>query len=328
MSSEVVSIETYKAGTIGAIMTLEVPTCLRTTSFSEIMKLLSGKKWRSIHNVYVLDEKRKLQGVINLANTMQADHNLAADRIMQPITDFLRPTDFLEEAVYLAIKNDVEAVPVIDEDDHLVGAVTARMIIDILHGEHIEDALLTAGVRGNNRDILKLTTERTYLTVKSRAPWLVIGLLVGLLLGLITSWFEESLQGAIAIAYFIPVIAYVSGSVGNQTSAIAVRAMAMVKISYGNYLLKELAAGLSLGTIVGIVGGFGALLISQSGLIALSVGLSLVVASTLSSVLASFIPFIFKHFSIDPALGSGPIATAVLDVLSVVIYFFIATNLV
>lgn len=309
-------------------MTADVPVCLPTDDLMKIMKLLSSKKWRSIHNIYVVDEDDRLKGYINLASTMQSDHAVTAGQMMQSVTDFLRPDDFLEEAVYLAIKNDVEAVPVIDEHDHLVGAVTARMIIDILHSEHIEDALLTAGVRGKNRDIIKLATERTYLTVKSRAPWLVIGLLVGLLLGLITSWFEESLKDAIAIAYFIPVIAYVSGSVGNQTSAIAVRAMAMVKISYTSYLLKEFAAGISLGVIVGSVGSIGAFFISGSGLVALSVGLSLIVASTLSTVLASFIPFMFKHFKIDPALGSGPIATALLDVLSVVIYFFIATAIV
>ena len=314
--------------TISDIMTNEVPTCGPKDSLQSVFQLLSSKEWQSIHNVYVIDHERKLLGFVEIAKILQPNHTVPVVEVMQPVSDFLRPTDYLEEAVYLAIKNDVEAVPVLDNKERLAGAVTSKMIIDILHSEHIEDALLTVGVRSKKTNIVKLTSERTFLTVKSRAPWLVVGLLVGLFLGLITSFFEESLQDSIAIAYFIPVVAYVAGSVGNQTGAIAVRAIAMLRIRYGSYLMKEFFAGIVLGLIVGVVGALGAFLISRSSLIAIAVGLSLVIASTMATVLASLIPFVFKFFKKDPALGSGPIANAVLDVLSVIVYFFIATAIV
>jgi magnesium transporter len=166
------------------------------------------------------------------------------------------------------------------------------------------------------------------LVVQSRAPWLIVGLFVGLGLGLISSWFEESLQKTVALAYFIPVVAYIADSVGTQSEAIAVRALATVKLDYKGYLFKELLVGVTLGVLMGLIGGLGATLIGKSLQIGLVVGLSLFVASAVASVVASLLPILFKISGKDPALGSGPLATALQDVISVIIYFAFAITLI
>lgn len=317
--------EIYIAESVGSVMSTNVPTCRPTDSFGQILKFVSTKSWDSIRNVYVTDSSNKLLGFIDMAAIIQSNHETLAEEFMQPPKVFLKPDEDQEKAVFIAVKDDLIGIPVVDEEGKFLGAITAHKIIDIMHKEHIEDTLLIAGIRGKGPHIVKLATERTGLIVKTRAPWLFIGLLVGLGLGLVSSWFEESLQKTVAIAYFIPVVAYIADSVGTQSEAITVRALATLKINSWRYLLKELLVGLIIGSLMGLLGGLGATLISQSAAIGLVVGLTLLAASTIASVLASLLPITFKLFGKDPALGSGPLATALQDVISVIIYFLFAT---
>ena len=316
--------QTYEPESIGSIMSTKIPTCRPNDNFSQILHNLSTKSWDAIRNVYVVDENKKLLGFIDMATTVQPDSGVSGETWMQPAKVFLLPDEDQEKAVFLAVKNDIVTIPVINEDGQLLGAIAANTIIDVMHQQHIEDALLTAGIRGKGTSIVKLASERTGLIVKSRIPWLIIGLLVGLGLGLISSWFEESLQKSIALAYFLPVVAYIADSVGTQSEAIAVRALATLKLAYWRYLLNELFVGIILGSLLGIIGGLGAMLISKSVEIGVVVALSLFVASTIASILASLLPIVFKVLGKDPALGSGPLATALQDVISVVIYFLFA----
>lgn len=314
----------YPDESVGSIMSTAIPTCRIDDSLSDILHSLSVKEWVSIRNVYVVDKQKKLLGVIDLARLIQSDHKVKAHAIMQASLLYLHPEADQEKAVFMAVKEDVVTMPVIDHEGHLLGAVTAHTIIDIMHAEHIEDSLLTAGMRRGKSKIFKLATERTGLIVKARAPWLIFGLAVGLGLGLISSFFEAKLQEVVALAYFIPVVAYIADSVGTQTEAIAVRALATMKVGIGRYLAKELLVGLVLGATMGVLGGLGAWFISQSAGIGLVVALSLFCASSLAAVLAAAIPIIFRAVGKDPALGSGPLATALQDVISVVIYFIFA----
>lgn len=312
--------------TIGAVMSSNVPTCGPQTKLSDILRQLATQHWDSVRNVYVIDSNHTLLGFIDMAALIQSDHDVRAKDLMRVPEDILHPNDDQETAVFLAVKDNDVTLPVVDDKGRFQGTVTARSIINIMHTEHIEDALLASGVRrgAGGASITRLATERTSLIVRSRAPWLMVGLVAGLGLGLISSFFEESLQETVALAYFIPVVAYIADSVGTQSEAIAVRALATLKIQHTRYLLKELLVGVSLGLIVGVLGGIGASLIGQSGKIGVVVGLSLFVASTAAAVLASLIPIFFKARGKDPALASGPLATAIQDVLSVIIYFSLA----
>lgn len=314
--------------TVGSIMSTNIPTCRAHDTRENIMQILRSKEWDTIHDIYVIDANDKLHGSIPLNVLLQAKNHASATSLMRHVEFFINPDDDQEKAVFLALKNDVARIVVVDNMNHFLGVVTSHTMINVMHDEHIEDTLITAGIHGKQSEITKLATSRIALLVEARAPWLLMGLLAGLGLGLISSWFEASLTKTVAIAYFIPVVAYIADSVGTQSEAIAVRALATTKINYATYLLKELAVGIMLGIIVGLLGGAGAIFIAKSVTIGFVVGLSLLVASTIASVLASLIPIIFKALKKDPALGSGPLATALQDVISVLVYFLFAVTLI
>jgi magnesium transporter len=318
----------YGAETVNSIMSKNVPTCRLDDTQGTLMSIISSRKWASVHNIYVLSEMGKLKGIIGLDKLLRAARSTKAEDLMTNPKVVLHPGDDQEKAVFEAIKTDIIAAPVTDEGDHFLGAVTAYHIIDVMHEEHVEDTLITAGFHGKASHIMKLASERTLLIVRNRAPWLVFGLAVGLGLGIISSFFEDQLKANVAIAYFIPVVAYIADSVGTQSEAIAIRALATLKINDAVYLAKEIVVGLVLGVLMGVLGGIGAYLIAGSAAIGFAVGLSLLVASFIAAALASAIPMTFKMLGKDPALGSGPLATAIQDVISIVIYFVFASWLV
>lgn len=321
---------TYAAESIGSIMSLDVPIFTEDIPLHDMLHHITKKSWDSIRNAYIVDDEGRLLGVIDLASLIHPDHAAKASELMKTVTDVLHPDEDQEKAVFLAVKDNDVVLPVVDSRHVLLGAVTARNIIGVMHSEHIEDALLASGVRkvGRGLQIAKLATARTGLIVKLRTPWLVVGLTAGLGLGLISSFFEDSLQKTVALAYFIPVVAYIADSVGTQSEAIAVRALATMKVKYTAYLLKEFLVGITLGALVGVMGMVGAFIIGRSLMLGVVVGLSLFVASTIAAVLAALIPIAFKARGKDPALGSGPLATALQDVISVVIYFLFAALLI
>lgn len=314
----------YKEETIGRLMSTNVPICAPETPYEEVIHRVLHHTWDTAHDVYVVDKNHRLVGVIDVAKSNN-NANTAKD-VMRPPHATLMPQDDQEKAVYYAIKDNVVAIPVVNTTGKLIGVVTSHAIIDVMHQEHIEDALLSVGIRRRDAgDILQRVSDGIGLSVRARAPWLIIGTVAGLGLSLLTSQFEESLQSSIAIAYFIPVIAYVAGSIGAQSSAIAVRSLALVKINPAAYIGREFATGTCLGTIVGALGFAGAWLISQSFIVAVVVALSLFLTGIIATAIAALIPIILKYFNKDPAQGSGPIATAALDIASIFLYFVIAS---
>lgn len=318
----------YPPETVGSRMSTKLPVCKPDDTFESILASLSDDGWQSTRNIYVLGPHRKLLGYIDVGDLMRTKPGTKASALMQEATVTLHPHADQEKAIFLAAKDDVVTIPVTDHDGRFLGTITAHTIIDIMHEEHMEDALMSAGIRGKGSDIVKLATSRAGRVFTTRAPWLVLGMVFGLSLGFIASLFEETLSSSIALAYFIPVVAYIADSVGTQSSAIAVRALATLKLNYLMYASKELVVGVLLGAMLGTLGGLGALLISRAPDVALAVGIALFAASTVATTLASFIPFLFKKLGKDPALGSGPLATALQDVISVAIYFMVAIAIV
>lgn len=311
----------YAPETIGSIMSVRVPTCHPTESFHDIVSTLSQSNWDDIDHVYVVDAKRTLLGHIDIASLMQSKSSVQARSLQQPIGVSLRPEADQETAVALSLEHDVDAIAVTDAHGIFVGAVTAKAIIDVMHEEHLEDVLISAGLHGRRAHIVKLATARLGSVLKSRAPWLLMGVVVGLGLGVISSWFEGALKSSIALAYFIPVVTYIADSVGTQSEAITIRALAVIKVRTSVYIIRELAIGILLGLALGVIGGVGAVIISGSVKIGWVVGLSLLSASAVACLIASCIPLYFRRIGKDPALGSGPLATAIQDIVSVVIYF-------
>ena len=317
---------TYAPASVGNLLSVDVPVHVPSvTCATVIAELAKDVDWDDIHHIYIVDEHQKFLGYVPLSTAIKSPRTTQLKQIMQKAPAVLHVDADQEEAVFEAVRTDMDAIPVIDDKGRLKGVVTAAAILDVMHSEHIEDVLFATGIRRSGEtNFVKLASARLLPVLRSRAPWLIAGSLVGISLGLVSSQFEATLEKTLALAYFIPVIAYIADSVGTQSEAITVRALATLKLNYTTYLLREIAIGFMLGAILGVMGSVGSWLIGGDPAVALVVGLSLVTASTLATGLAALVPILFKAAGKDPALGSGPIATALQDILSIVVYFIFA----
>jgi magnesium transporter len=313
-------------GPIRSITSTEVPTCQPEDTPRTVLNQLVGRTWESADTVYVLSGE-KLVGRLDITNLLRSTDDIPISQLMETASAQLQHSTDREHAIVLAIEEDTDEIPVVDSAGRLIGAVTSQAIIDTMHRAHFEDLLLRAGVQKTGGQIIDDSSARVRTAVRSRAPWLLFGLVAGLLLSVISSQFEATMQETIALAFFPPVIAYIADSVGTQSEAIAIRAFAIADVDYGSYIQQELLVGIVLGTMIGILGGIGATVIATSSQIGFVVGLSLFVSSTVANVLASLIPIGFILLDTDPALGSGPLATALQDAFSIVIYFLLALTL-
>ncbi len=310
--------------TVGNAASQTIPICHANDSVKKVLALLSAKIWDDMHYVYVLSEDEKLIGMISIAKLLQAPENFIVQNLAETAPATLPPHYDQEKAVYEALKYDVDSLPVVDKDNRLIGVVTAKSLIDIMHQEHIEDVLIATGIRHKNTNVTKLATANLWTVLISRAPWLMVGGIMGIVLGLISSQFSDKLEESIALAFFVPVVAYIADSVGTQSEAITVRALATLKLNHYVYVIREIIIGFLLGIMLGLIGLFGAGLVSNSIAIGIVVGLALLAATTTASALAALVPITFKILGKDPALASGPLATALQDTISILIYFVFA----
>jgi magnesium transporter len=313
-------------GTVGAITSTAVPTCRPDETGAAVLNRLVGRRWDSADTVSVVEDGR-LRGRFDVADLLASADGTPVREFAEPARARLRPDADRERAVVLAIRWDRDDLPVVDADGRFVGAVTAGTIVDVMHHEHVEDVLLGAGIRADGPGLRGLASGDVRDAVRRRVPWLLFGLGVGLRRSLVTSRFEATLRGAVAVAFFVLVVASIADSVGTQSEAIAVRALAVADVDYGAYLLRELAVGLAVGALLGALGGVGAAVVAGTPRIGVVVALSLFVSSVAATVLASLVPIGFATLDVDPALGSGPLATAIQDLLSIVVYVLLATAL-
>lgn len=163
---------------------------------------------------------------------------------------------------------------------------------------------------------------------RDRFPWLVLGLIGGLFTTLIISKYENILSGDVRLAFFIPIIVYMSGAVGTQTETIYIRHIRKKDGDFMQYILKETALGLSLGAFFGLAIGFFAFYWLDSFSVGLTVGLTMFLNLTLAPILSIIVPTILYKEHNDPALGSGPLATIIEDLISLLIYFALASVII
>lgn len=167
--------------------------------------------------------------------------------------------------------------------------------------------------------------EKLISLLKERFPWLLVGLLGGILSIIIISHFEEILSKNISLAFFLPMIVYMSDAIGSQTETIYIRNLAKFKDNFFKYLFKEILVGISFGTIFGFLITLFALFWFKSEVIATSVGLAMFINASIAPVVALTVAEILYKERTDPALGAGPFTTIVQDLISLSIYLFIAT---
>ncbi|MBI2040080.1 magnesium transporter [Candidatus Microgenomates bacterium] len=177
-----------------------------------------------------------------------------------------------------------------------------------------------------HRILLKkeLVTARFFDLIRLRLPWLIVGLFGGAIAGIIVSRFELSLRENVSLAFFIPIVAYMSDAIGTQTETIFIRALTDLKFNIPRYITRELVIGATMGSVIGVVAGVFGYILSNSLAVGQVVGISLFLSMTIATALACITPLLLRKLKNDPAVGSGPFTTALQDVVSLTIYFLVA----
>lgn len=313
--------------TVATVLSTRVLTCGPRDTLQDVFHTVAREPLDDITSAFVVEDGR-LVGVFDVAGTESRDPATPAADLASSEGPTIGPGADREQAVWLALDHDVTALAVTDEDGRFLGALTPRILMHVMHEEHLEDALLVSGLRGRGSHIITLATANVRAILRSRAPWLLVGTVMGLGLGFVSSLFEHTLRESVAVAYFVPVVAYIADSVGAQSEGITVRALATIKLRYPLYLARELAVGVLLGVVIGLFGGLGAALIAGEADIGAAVGLALLCGCTVAAFIGSALPIAARALGADPAVVSGPLATAIQDALTVVIYFLFAVLLV
>lgn len=305
-----------------------VPTARASETVRAVLARLPGHAYDYAGSVYVLDDAARLLGMAHMAQLLAASPEqtiLAAAR-----TDFpeVFPETDQEAVASLAIVHGLTAVPVVDRERRLVGVVPPDALFHVLRREHVEDLHRLAGIRRETLRARNAMEAPPMRRARDRLPWLLVGLAGSMLATLVMSWFEAALHAKLAIAFFVPAIVYLADAVGTQSEAIAVRGLSLSNTPVRDLIGGELRTGLLIGLSLGALTLPFTWLVFGDWQLAFAVALSLVIAASVATTIGLGFPWLLARLGKDPAYGSGPIATIIQDVLSLIIYFTIATLLV
>lgn len=307
-------------------LTARVPVVSSTTSLSEIRQILQSKPFDTVAYVAVCEGER-LVGLVSIERALHGPAESTARDVMDTDPPVVLPDTSQEVAAHQAVQHGATAVAVVDETGRFLGLVPPDRLLAVLFWEHEEDIARFGGFLTQASSARTASEEPISHRLLHRLPWLVVGLVGALLSADIVASFEGSLQEEVRLAFFLPGIVYLADAVGTQTEALVIRGLS-VGVAIGRVLYRELLTGVLIGLMLAAVFLPVALWRWADGAVAIAVSLALLTASATASLTAMVLPWLFQRLGRDPAFGSGPLATVVQDLLTIAIYFAIASRVV
>jgi magnesium transporter len=275
----------------------------------------------------VTDSDARYLGVVDAGRLFAADGDALLSSLVRRDWPTVSPQTDQEHAAELASTAGVGVLPVVGDDGRAVGVLPPAVLLDVLAREHREDMHRLVGIL-RERDGARHALEDPPLhRVARRLPWLLVGLVMSTAATAVMAGFESALHANIAIAFFIPALVYLTDAIGTQTEAIAVRGLSLRKKPLPYILWTEVLTGGVMGVALGLVAFFGVWAVFGDARIGFGVGLSLGVAGTLASAIGLLLPWALSRLDVDPAFGSGPVATILQDALTILTYFVVMTAL-
>lgn len=325
---ELKNLMSYHHETAGSIMTTEYISISPTMTAGDALKHIKTRsgKVQTIYVVYVVNNDNELIGVLSLRNIINSDPTQRISDVMN--SDVIKIESFIdqEEIAHVMRKYDFLAIPVVDNCNHLVGMITVDDIIDVIDKEANEDYLKMAAL-----DHVSDAEGTVINRATKRLPWLILLTFLGMITATILSSFEDTLAKVSLLAAFIPIISGMSGNTGTQSLAVSVRGIStgeMKKKNKFKHALKESTSGLITGSVCGFILFLVILIIYSQPLLGLIVAISLTIAMTVGTTIGSLIPFLMTKIGIDPAVASGPFITTINDIVSMLVYFSLATTFI
>ncbi|TXE16263.1 magnesium transporter [Psychroserpens burtonensis] len=320
---EITELLAYEEDTAGSLMAKELVKVYETWTVGGCLRRIRGqaKEVTRVHSIYVVNKEEKLIGRLSLKDLIVAKSDQKISDISKDTVDSVNVNDDLEVVAKVMAKYDLEAIPVVDDNQTLLGRITIDDIVDVLKEEAEKDYQMAAGLTGDveaDDSILELT--------RARLPWLVLGLFGGLGSVFIMKGYENIMETVPSLFFYTPLIAAMAGNVGVQSSAIIVQGIANdnVKGSMGSRLLKEVGLSLINGFVLALLVILFGFIIGQDTTESLAIAVSMMSVIVVAALVGTFVPIILDKRGIDPAIATGPFITTSNDILGIYLFFVLS----
>ena len=323
-SGQVGNLLEFPEKTAGRIMNPNVFALTEDLTVGEgISQLQSSRDVEMVFYLYIVDARRHLVGVTSLRRLLLVSPETPLKRIMTPDVISVRVDTDQEEAARLVASYNLLAIPVVDEENKLVGVITVDDVIDVIKDEATEDIYRLAGVTSDER----ISTPPGE-SLSKRLPWLAVNLVTAFIAASVVSLFEHTIDQVVALAVFMPIVAGMGGNAGTQTLTVIVRGIALGELNWGNTrkaLLKEGLVGLGNGLVLGSVGALVVWLMKGNPVLGGVLGLAMVINMFIAATAGTLIPLGLRAMKVDPALASSVFITTFTDVAGFASFLGLAT---
>ncbi|HUG29525.1 MAG TPA: magnesium transporter [Candidatus Limnocylindria bacterium] len=325
-AAEIRELSVYEPDTAGGIMTPAYVAVAKDATSAQgiaaIRRLVDEAE--TVNYIYVVDDERHLLGVLSLYRLLLSPDDTPVSELMAPSTVRVRASADQETAARLLTDRNLLAIPVVDDDDRLIGIITEDDVADVIEAEATEDIERLGGSQPLN---LPYRLASVPLLVRKRVGWLMLLFIAQGYTGTVLQNFEGELAAVVALSFFIPLLIGTGGNVGSQTVTLVVRAMALGEVAMrdiGWLVFKELRVGLVMGLVMGVAAIGQAWFLGVSSDIATAVSIAVIAICVWAATVAAALPLILRRAGADPAVVSAPLISTLVDGTGLIIYFEIA----
>lgn len=324
----------YPEGSVGRLMTPDYIAVQVDWTIVEVLDHVrqEGKHSETIDVIYVVNDRGEFVDDIRIREILLADPEKIVEEIIDYRSITLNVTETQEEANQVFKMNNRVALPVVDDQNILLGIVTIDDMLWVANEEYSEDMQKIGGTEALNEPYLEIPLAKLF---KKRVVWLIVLFLGEMLTASAMGYFEDEIAKAVVLALFVPLIISSGGNSGSQASTLIIQAMAVGEITLSDWwrvLRREIISGLLLGLVLGIIGFFRVIVWNSifhtygehSTLIGLTVGFSLIGVVLWGTISGSMLPIFLKRLGADPATSSAPFVATLVDVTGLLIYFSLA----
>lgn len=303
-----------------------VPVVQANARVRDVVRVLVGQRYDSAAHV-VACQGEKFVGLARIEDVLASDPSTILGNIIDADPPLISETTDEEVAAWKAVRHGESALAIVDDAGRFVGVIPPRMMVEVLLTEHDEDLARLGGYLASTSSVRHATEEAIPRRLWHRLPWLLIGLAGAVAAAALVGNFQRQLEANVLLTFFVPGIVYMADAVGTQTEALVIRGLS-VGVPIGRILRRELVTGISVGVILALAFLPAGLSLWHDREVAMAVAIALVGACSTATVVAMALPALLARFGQDPAFGSGPLATVIQDLLSLLIYLTVASAIV
>jgi magnesium transporter len=325
-AEEVEELSRWPDTSAGGLMTTEYWSVQLRGNVADAIQVIrrGADESEVIDSVYVLDDERRLVGVLTLRDLVLSDPDVPLEQVMHRNIITVPPELDQEEVARKLAKYDLTALPVVDQRGEMLGIITSDDILDVIDEEQNEDVQKMGAIEPIEDRYFDVSLP---VFVRKRAPWLFILFVGGFITTSAMQHYDTVLAAVAQLSFYVPLLISAGGNSGAQSSTLIIRGLAVGDIrthDWWRVLLKELGQGLSLGAILGVTGMARVFAVGEGAVLAFLIGVTIVGIVVVGCVVGAMMPMLLSRLGLDPATSSTPFIASLVDVLGIIIYLGLA----